>query len=794
MKGQAVVAPALKMLAYDTETCGFYGLVCLIQYGDIGPSVPWDAPIQLHSPWQVPIQETLDLIEWMMTTQMVAFNMTFDHFHLQKLYTTFYLLKKARGNVIPQNILWTEPELIWECEEKARDVDLCLKPAGCIDLMLVGKAGKLQGLMERKNINIRRVPTQLGLGLLEELNNRVKLPDIYFQRKKDRTIRFQLDDVEDRPDLKNVVLRFRPSGRLKDLITHLYPEQADVIKYDEVDPITMYGDRMKPVEVGYAPFTNGAEKRLAVLHGKKEKLDRHTQRVLLEAYISHWQGHEKARQYASDDVKYLRMLWDALDRPTETDINSRLASMVGSVRWRGLAVDLDKIHALRTEALTKMNAAPRSANAVKKFLLGACDDIEAVGVVDTAKPTLIGLMEWECVECDGSGVVHQPDEQACDVCNGTGKHPVADRASKVMKARAAANRVDLYNKLELAGRFHASYRVIGTKSSRMSGGDGLNPQGIPHENEIRSAFPLAWPGMQLYGGDFDAFEVGLLDAVYDDPKLREVLLSGKKIHTLMGMAMYPDKSYEDIMASKGAKAPDIDYYVKGKNGVFSLAYFGDENTLIRKYNVAPENARAAFDNFMRDYEVLGKKRLKIIDDFSCVTQPKGIGTQVVWKEPQKTVTAHTGFTRYFDLEYAVCREIYNLAQKIPSAWNQIEGFVTRREEGRVQRMGGAVQSALYGAVFGIQGQCVRAAGNHYIQCFGAEITKDLQVQVWEVQPVGIAPFKILPANIHDELMAPCIPEVAEEVSGIVSRVIESYRPTVPLIEMAWGPLESWGEK
>lgn len=788
----------MKQVGYDTETCGFYGLACLIQYGDMGKDVAWDAPISLHSPWAVKVDETLELIEWLMQQQLVAFNMTFDHFHLQKLYTTFYLLKKKLGNVIPEGVLYDTPDVIWECEQAARDVDICLKPAGCIDLMLVGKAGKLQGLMERKNITIRRVPTQLALGLQEELNNRVTLPDIYFARKQDKDIRFQLDAIDDRPDLKNVTLRFRPSGRLKDLILHMYPDEAGVIKYDEVDPITLYGDRMKPVEVGFAPYTLAANKKLEILHRKREKLDRHTQSVLLERYIGHWQNHEQARKYAANDVRYLRMLGAALDNPTETDNNSRLASMVGSVRWRGFAVDLDKIDKLRAEALDKMKAAPRAANAVKKWLLGACDDIEAVGIIDTSKPTLISLTEWECVECDGvGGEVNEAGDafvSKCQTCEGSGKHPVAERADKVMRARAAANRVDMYNKIQLAGRFHASLKVIGTKSSRMSGGDGLNPQGIPHDAEIRESFPLAWPGMKLFGGDFDAFEVGLLDAVYDDPKLREVLLSGKKIHTLMAQAMFPGMTYEEITASKGAKAPAIDYYTKGKNGVFSLAYFGDENTLIRKYNVAPENARAAFDNFMKDYEVLGKKRLKIIDDYSCVTQPKGIGTQVVWKEPETSVTAHTGFTRYFDLEYAVCREIYKLAQNIPKAWHQIEGFVTRREEGRQQRMGGAVQSALYGAVFGIQGQCVRAAGNHYIQCFGAEVTKDLQVQIWETQPVGVEPFKVLPLNVHDELMCPCKPEVEKEVADIVTQVVEGYRPTVPLIGFDWGKLESWGEK
>lgn len=812
----------LENIAFDSETCGFHGLACLLQYGKLEDA--WDENIHLHDPWHCPIDQTFELIEWMMSGRLIAFNLAFDHFHLQKLYTTFYVLKQKLGNVIPIDVLDSNPKLIWDAEEAARDVDLCLKPAAALDLLIHAKMHDYQGLLERKNINIRRVPTQLAVALMHELNARVQLPDIYFKRKKDTSIRFQIDDVDERPDLKNVVLRFKPSAKLKDLIQHAYPDQAGVIKYDEIDPITLYGDEMKPFEVAYAPYTNAAEKLLFEHHRVGKNKKKKTARLLMDRYIGHWKYNEHARVYASDDIKYLRMLWEHLGRPLDHCTNSELSCMVASVRWRGFRVDIDQITAQREEAVAKMRKAPRAAVKVKQWLFEACNPIEQMGIPDTKKQTLAGVEQWECIneDCENGKVA----DQSCPDCKGTGKHPVARRAKAVRLARTAEKRKDMCDKILLAGRAHAAFKVLGTKSNRMSGDGKFSLHGIPHAAEVRKAWPLAWPGLTLYGGDFDAFEVGLTEAEYGDPELRKALMSGKKIHTLMAMEMYPDspgiietiesgecleiggkffrlisvdeateeQRYQFINTQCNDDAKEM--YTKGKNGVFTIIYFGDENTLIRKYGVKPANAKAAYDGFLKRFCVLAEKRQRIIDDYSCVTQPNGVGTAVKWSDPKNSVADHTGFKRYFDLEYEVCRRLFDLAQSPPPAWRKYEGTVKRGagEDAREQRLGGAVQSALYGAVFGIQGQCVRAAGNHKIQCWGASITKDVQLSIWRSQPVGITPWRVMPMNVHDEIMCPLKDEVADEVAGNVSQTIEKHRASVPMINMDWSRLESWGDK
>ena len=152
-----------------------------------------------------------------------------------------------------------------------------------------------------------------------------------------------------------------------------------------------------------------------------------------------------------------------------------------------------------------------------------------------------------------------------------------------------------------------------------------------------------------------------------------------------------------------------------------------------------------------------------------------------------------GFKRYFTLENMICKTLFDLAQKPPTAWKAIKIKVTRRE--RVQTASGAVQSALYGAAFQIQAANMRAAANHVIQSTGAQITKRLQRQIWEIQPAGIHSWRTRPMNVHDEVMAITNPAYTKDVERVVNETVESFRPKVPLIQMKWlTNVKSWAEK
>jgi DNA polymerase I-like protein with 3'-5' exonuclease and polymerase domains len=372
-----------------------------------------------------------------------------------------------------------------------------------------------------------------------------------------------------------------------------------------------------------------------------------------------------------------------------------------------------------------------------------------------------------------------------------GPHPAALRAKELLAIKTAAKEVELYNKLLLAGKFHASFRVIGTLSSRMSGGDGLNPQGIRHSKEVRKQFPLAWNGYTLSGGDFDSFEITLADAVYNDPDLREALVSGKKIHGLFGMELFPGQTYEQILASDGSS--DLDMYTVAKSCVFASLFGGTAETFHLRQGISLEIAKRAYESWGRRFPGIAKARIRVYNAFCSMRQPNGIGSAVDWTDPAEYVESFLGDRRYFTLENRICKELFNLARNVPKEWKDSAIKVVRRD--RVQTGAGAVSSALYGAAFSLQQTNMRAAANHEIQSPGARITKYVQRKIWDVQPSGIHEFCVAPANIHDEILCVTHPDYVEQVAEVVRESVEHFRPQVPLIAMKWNlEMENWSEK
>lgn len=527
------------MIFFDTETCGLHGMPVLIQYAED------DGPIQLYCPWVEPIEDTLRLIERMCDTDVCAFNITFDWFHLCKLYTV--LSQYHDWSVEPIDIINDLADL----EMQARD-GLCCKPKRALDLMLFARKGPYQSTMARSDIRIRRVPNQLAWKLAEELEKRIPLPDIYFARRKDKHAKkWQVYDIKNRegdivPDFKDIVLRFKASSALKALAT-------DALKLPP-DHVLMFSDigvpkQHYPIELGYAPF--------AKANGGSRKDWKGAWPEKIKFHISHWRFHETARKYAADDVDYLRRLWEHFGRPDPGDADSTLACMIAACRWRGYAVNVAGLEELRKKTLARRSKMvkgqerliPTSPKQARVYIEELMDETEKLGCsvdgfnISTSKIILEkAVKKWkrDCPECLGGTKASLTDSK-CEKCKGTGEitHPAAYRADEVLKARQAAYEADLYAKFILAGRFHASFSVIGALSSRMGGGgtsrgiesggkakgDGLNPQGIKKTKDVRENFPLAFPGYDLSGGDFAAFEVTLAEAEYGDENLRTQLLT-----------------------------------------------------------------------------------------------------------------------------------------------------------------------------------------------------------------------------------------------------------------------------
>lgn len=767
------------MIFFDTETCGFHGPTVLIQWAED------DGPIHLHNVWKEPARKTMELIEFFCENAICGFNLAFDWFHLCQTYTTLSLLPQGQIPEINEYALK---------EKEARD-GLCLKPASACDIMLLARQGKYQTTMNRAPIRVKKVPTPLAYELAEELSARIPLKDIYFAQYSDPTRRWQVQDLYDDfgdviPEFKDLTLTFAPSSALKALAQDALGIE-DAILFNEVG----LPKSASPEELGYAPY--------ALAIGTPGNWNK-AWPMVIDRHISHWAFNPLAREYAEKDVEYTRDLYKFFGSPEPGDTDSTLACMVGAVRWRGFKIDKEGIAKLKAKAVqkvveTKSRFNFESPKVCKKYMGDVLTETEKVvmrqGDSITTKATVLEVIaKWTnqilCPECEGMGCNNCKQEGLID---GDEIHPAAIRAREILDARHAKKEIEIYDKLLTAGRFHASFKVIGTLSTRMAGADGLNPQGIKRAEEVRQQFPLASPPLILCGGDFGGYEVSIADAVYNDPKLHEQMLSGKKIHALFGMKLFPGKTYDEIVATKGEANLEDNLYTRAKNCVFAMLYGGEAYTLMKRGNIPEDVANQAYNEWLKDYTVWAKERQKYTDMFCSMRQPGGIGTKVEWHEPEDYIDSMFGFRRYFTLENRICKALFDLASDPPEHWSNIKLRVVRRD--REQTALGALRSALYAAAFALQAANMRAAGNHVIQSPGATITKELQRRLWDLQPAGINQWRIQPMNIHDEVLAPMIPQIMDKATELVDDFVEEYRKWIPLLEMEWKVrIPNWADK
>ena len=535
---------SLKRLFLDSETCGLHGMPVLFQYA------VEDGPITLYEVWRHPIHETLKLIGWFCEHAVVFFNAAFDWFQVVKTYTIFRLCDPT----------WVPEEHIDEIallEPQGQDGP-CVKPAAALDLMLHSRKGPMQSLMAREDVRIKRVPMALAYALAGELEARVEFDNIYFAKRADPNApRWQVFDRHDSfgdldEDFKDVVLKFSPAGGLKFLAEHILKLKPKFY-YSDVEPSPAW----RPYELGYAPTAlavSSPEKGWEVQDGETIK---HAWPGVIRKFIDHWATRADAREYANDDIVYTRALDKHFGHPEPGDNDSTLACMVAAVRWHGFTINREGIAALKAKAQAVVAASPVNINKpseVRAYVTAAMNDTETVILEEsTKKANLEAISKWAigrmcpackgkgyldketdiCAECKGVCYVGDPepcdkcqgDDPHCACCGGTGalkvgRHPAAVRALEILAVKFAAKEIELYEKLLLAGKFHASFVVIGALSSRMAGADGLNAQGIKHTKEVRQMFPLTWGGNLLCGGDFSSFEVTIADAVCNDEALR----------------------------------------------------------------------------------------------------------------------------------------------------------------------------------------------------------------------------------------------------------------------------------
>ncbi len=734
------------MIFYDSETTGLNGIMVLLQLAED------DGPVELIEIWKQPVRNTLHTIEWMMDNDNCGFNLSFDHYQLMKVYNIFRLMTPGE---LPN------PRCAYELQQQAIDHAFCLKPKAACDLLLWARKGKYQNLMRRAPIRIRKVPRELADVLALELEKRVEIDGIFFAKSADGP-RWKVYDREDDPFFKDVVLHFNPAGGLKYLAEYALGHKPNAHFKDIESP-----KYLRPQDdIGYHPTACRWMDRNPCPDGAPERAsDGFSKMPVVEHHIQHWAENEDARTYAKYDVIYTRELYEHLGSPEPGDDDSELAIAVACSRYKGFEIDCDRIKRLREESLNVYQACPININSTKEvraYIEEVLTPIERVVIAETTeKAKLEEILDW------GED------------------HNSYSRVKEVLDAKVAAKEINLFDKLLSVGRIHPDLNVIGTKSSRMSGTGGLSLHSTNSSKKIRECFPMKWENMAFSLGDFSAFEFTLADAVFDDDDLRENIKSGKKIHALFGMCLYPGMTYDDVLADKPK-------YGKAKAGVYSLLYGGNDFTLHKNLGVSIEVAEEAMQRWLEMFPGIAAKQEEVNAKFATMQQHEG--GHITFDEPADYVETFLGFKRDFTLENKTRRAIYELANNPPKEWRDV-GIKVMRRPGRLQTGSGATQSALFGAAFAIQGAIVRAAGNHLMQSTGAEICKSVQRKVWDIQPSGVSEFVVSTLNLHDEVHAVHQPDLADLVEKTIHAAVETYRDQVPLIEMDWVKgADSWASK
>lgn len=757
-------------------------------------------PVILHHLWQQPIYKTISIIEDIVNNRVVAHNLRFDWFHLSKFYNTFIQIEDK--SITPLEYLdqfgfAALVELEWNSQ-----FGVCLRPHAAVDTLILAQKGRYQSiLMDSKPVYLRRVPRVLSHEIREELEQHTDLPGILFAGSAN-TDKWRIEERKDEttgeldPNWVDLKLVFTPRNGLKDLAKHILGYEP-FARFDEL------AETRKPGEVGFAPFVKLiADDNLLVREGVDPDLTgKPTWPLLVHEHVAHWENDADAQHYAEDDITMLRDLYGHFESP-ENDEDSELAAQVAVCRLRGFAIDLDKVRANYEKAKAVVANAQLNVNSplqVKGFVAQALDPMEQIivhkgcdqKIIDEIKNEFTLDAVEECY-CD-NGTVFENTEHAmrCPRCEGVGTvgpgpMPVVKRVLHVEEIRKNIKRIQLCEKLLIAKRLYASFKVIGAKSGRMSGADDLNPQGVDRSNDMRCMFTFADEGEILSGGDFSSQELSVMATAFHDEDLVRDMQLGKSLHGIFATCLDDTRTYDEVMEGKDegiSWAKKL--YNTAKSFVYASSYGGTPEGIARRLGLQPEIAIKAYNLMMGKYPQMGHTRKTITDRFSSLTR-EGDKGGFEYRPVTTYVESMYGFRRYFDTEYDIQRQILSLMENIPQAWKDDDRKVIRdTKKNRVQTLSGAIISALYGAAFSVQNRVIRAALNHLIQSASRTITMGLHYRVWELQPKGIHPFKLSLMSVHDELIVvspqPMVPVVREAAHGYVNEIEQQ----IPLIAIEW---------
>jgi hypothetical protein len=743
----------------DSETCGLVGPMVLLQYAED------DGPVTLHEVWRTPARRTLDLIERLADGHVIGFNLVFDWFHVQKIQNMLACLPKRKLSRQPQ------VKDMADVERRAPLFGDCVKPRAALDVYLHLITGPFQSLMERKPIRIRKVPEMIAQELVVELQGALQFDWIYTHKKKEGPA-WKVKPSKDAPGFVDISFSFGASRTLKSI--HRYTMGSDPILF----PMP---DEMYPVETQWSPYHDGRPGTWP---------DR------IKEHVRYWSKNQLARQYGQDDVTMVRDLHRKFGGEPG-DMESTLACMIGSVRYRGFPIDIDAAQKeLAKSREQELSAGPLDWRPVLAKLHELCDDPLEVSIITSTKDeALEPLVKW--VGADGP-------------------HPVAVYAASVREARKHRFRAQWLQKLVQAGRFHPSLSPVGTLTRRASGSGGFNPQNIDKEHETRALFVFSdtpetfrqyeqflgtklgdpeavgkWRGCV---GDFDSFETVIAIATWQDELLRHYIDKDIKPYHVFGSYLYrralgggcAKKALTEIRKEENY----VQYASRAKNSWYGLMYGAQEFKISQTAGVPIEHVAEALRDMGEECVGMARGRQKVFDDLSCVLQEHE-GRGFHWRQPNPRIANILGWERDFSFEVEIIKALFHM--RLPSDWRDIDIKVVRSN--REQTVYGATCSAMLGAVKQMEARMKRQAGNSIMQSGGAMYCKDLEVRQWDdAQPCGVHPWNIAVLNVHDELGGALRDGVS--VAKVTEQALKDYSEKVPLVKLGWQEdgVHSWADK
>lgn len=740
----------------DSESVQFIGDTCLIQY-QIN-----EGEIILHDVMGTQGNITCKLLENMMEGRVVGFNLTHDFFHLSRTYN----LCKLLGHEKPEKDLDYWHSLF--NHEHARKY--CLLPKEAVDLMLVGKRGKFQALIRQKPIRIKKVPIILADKLISELEDRVVLNPLYFAGFKEGKqwkkkylykvghekvhIEIKQGDEQYKSDVFcNVILPFKPKKTLKAIMKHIF--DFNVKEYN-------------------VAFTKNIQECFWNPNDIKWK-------SIYYSHVNMWREMKSQRDYARDDVKYTKHLYEYFDKPSE-DVDSLLACMSGNLYWKGYDIDLKIV----AREYTKLYPT------VKKDLdlVDFKSPIKSLEYLIKDKPLYKKIILDTKTETLESLIKSQVKE-------------LTERASTIYEGRRAFKRLTLLERFLKAKKMYCQFQIGGTATNRKSGGNpegkgqSINPQGIPRELSFREIFTFHefGKGWSMSGGDADSFEVSIAARVFEDKGLTEKLMKGKKFHAIFGSFMY-NKTYEEIMETNELEGNE-NLYALSKTGVFAWFYGGTEHTIAEHLNLPEESITEAMSLLEKEHPGIRKSRERVEELFGALHQPGGLGTKVIWQNTEKKIKSFMGFERDFTANLECSRAIFDLASKMPEELKELgKGTnVLRNEAKGKQTAFGALMSALYASAFMLVSDVKKIALNFTIQSPGAEIIKNMEFRLIDTfQPRGVKEYNICPMNMHDEIVIGHKKELGDSIEKTIKNFVKEYKKHVPLFKVSWKKnKKNWAE-